>query len=97
MIDRIFITPLPSRPGDPPGSRRERISQRLREAILAEPLHGCITALRRRAQAVPERLIVQDRVQCPFNPTGPDRAHEFTARCVACLGPICAHCDCHVQ
>ena len=93
------LVDVASRPGDPPGSRRERISATLRNAILAEPLdarRGCITALRRRALAARERLIVEDRVQCPFNPVGPDRPHEFTATCLGCGDAKCPHCDCHV-
>ncbi len=91
------VVALPSRPGDPPGSRREQLKATFARAYAAETPNGCITALRIQALAQPERFIVDDRVQCSFNPLGPDRPHEFNEACPVCHAWRCPHCHCHVQ
>jgi len=66
-----------------------------RVALLAGATNACITERRLRACATGGVLIVDGRVQCSMNPAGPDRPHEFTARCEGCGNLKCPHCDCH--
>ncbi len=80
-----------------PRVEHRRLSAQAIANIRAMAPHGCLTARRILALAVPDQVILEDRVQCPFHPAGPGRDHDFTERCVACGGPRCRYCDCHVQ